>query len=78
MVKKWCRSRDLNPDERNSLPPQDSVSTMFHHFGVNSNHLKRPGRDDLPLVAFLLTPGALFCQHENKTGSIPMLGGLLR
>ncbi len=24
----WCRSRDLNPDERNSLPPQDSVSTI--------------------------------------------------
>lgn len=32
----WCRSRDLNPDERNSLPPQDSVSTKFHHFGIDS------------------------------------------
>ena len=30
----WCRSRDLNPDERSSLPPQDSVSTRFHHFGT--------------------------------------------
>ena len=30
----WCRSRDLNPDGRGPLPPQDSVSTKFHHFGI--------------------------------------------
>jgi hypothetical protein len=30
----WCRSRDLNPDGFCPLPPQDSVSTRFHHFGI--------------------------------------------
>jgi hypothetical protein len=30
----WCRSRDLNPDGCCPLPPQDSVSTKFHHFGI--------------------------------------------
>ena len=30
----WCRSRDLNPDGLCPLPPQDSVSTRFHHFGI--------------------------------------------
>ncbi len=30
----WCRRRDLNPHGRNPLPPQDSVSTSFHHFGI--------------------------------------------
>ena len=30
----WCRSRDLNPDGFCPLPPQDSVSTIFHHFGI--------------------------------------------
>jgi hypothetical protein len=31
---KWCRRRDLNPHGRSPLPPQDSVSTRFHHFGT--------------------------------------------
>jgi len=31
----WCRSRDLNPDGLWPLPPQDSVSTKFHHFGTS-------------------------------------------
>ena len=30
----WCRRRDLNPHTRKALPPQDSVSTKFHHFGT--------------------------------------------
>ena len=30
----WCRRRDLNPNGHNPLPPQDSVSTRFHHFGT--------------------------------------------
>ena len=30
----WCRRRDLNPHGRSPLPPQDSVSTRFHHFGT--------------------------------------------
>ena len=29
----WCRRRDSNPHERSSPPPQDGVSTRFHHFG---------------------------------------------
>ena len=46
----WCRSRDLNPDGRKPLPPQDSVSTMFHHFGIP------------PEPSFF----RLFCQHKNQ------------
>ncbi len=34
----WCRRRDLNPHGRNPLPPQDSVSTRFHHFGTVASH----------------------------------------
>ena len=30
----WCRRPDLNRHGRNPLPPQDSVSTKFHHFGT--------------------------------------------
>gem|GEM_PF-4321407 len=68
--KKWCRSRDLNPDERNSLPPQDSVSTMFHHFGIFRD---RGERIRLPIAALsiLLTPGGRVCQHENHDRSNP-------
>ena len=36
----WCRRRDSNPHERSSPPPQDGVSTRFHHFG-NSFEPKR-------------------------------------
>ena len=30
----WCRRPDLNRHGRKPLPPQDSVSTKFHHFGT--------------------------------------------
>ena len=30
----WCRRPDLNRHGCNPLPPQDSVSTKFHHFGI--------------------------------------------
>gem|GEM_PF-6059000 len=30
----WCRRPDLNRHGRGPLPPQDSVSTKFHHFGT--------------------------------------------
>ncbi len=31
----WCRRPDLNRHGRSPLPPQDSVSTKFHHFGMD-------------------------------------------
>ena len=35
----WCGRRDLNPHGFCPLPPQDSVSTNFHHFRTASGHL---------------------------------------
>jgi hypothetical protein len=63
---KWCRSRDLNPDERNSLPPQDSVSTNFHHFGILYVISSEPIRLLLPFL-ILLTSGMQVCQYENRS-----------
>ena len=34
-LSKWCRRRDLNPHGRRPPPPQDGVSTKFHHFGTD-------------------------------------------
>jgi len=31
---RWCRRPDLNRHGFWPLPPQDSVSTKFHHFGI--------------------------------------------
>jgi hypothetical protein len=33
----WCRRPDLNRHGFWPLPPQDSVSTKFHHFGTFEN-----------------------------------------
>ena len=52
---KWCRRRDSNPHTRKALPPQDSVSTKFHHFGTGISHIKtflRPRRSEPELHLF--------------------------
>ena len=58
----WCRSRDLNPDERNSLPPQDSVSTIST---TSAFCIGQAANRSGPYCRFPLTSGASFCQHEN-------------
>jgi len=35
IYKSECRRPDLNRHGRGPLPPQDSVSTKFHHFGID-------------------------------------------
>jgi hypothetical protein len=61
-AKIWCRGRDLNPHGRGPLPPQDSVSTRFHHLGlctkcVTPTSFRRPKCCRLSAPAALWVPG---------------------
>jgi len=60
----WCRRRDSNPHERSSPPPQDGVSTRFHHFGTLSFFL-RP-----PVNGPHLPEGGAGCTGPGWTGAI--------
>ena len=47
----WCRSRDLNPDGRNPLPPQDSVSTNSTTSALNAIFTCSPAPREVVPVA---------------------------
>ena len=56
----WCRRRDSNSQQLSPLPPQDSVSTNFHHDGflsLNFSEAGLPSQTDSNLL--------------RKTSSIP-------
>ena len=54
----WCGRGDLNPHGFCPLPPQDSVSTKFHHFRTQ---------------LLLLTARATFARRHQRAeeGSLP-------
>jgi hypothetical protein len=64
LLKIWCRRPDLNRHGRGPLPPQDSVSTKFHHFGTLVHIAKQKNVSPTSEPAGIPAPAGTAAQAE--------------
>ena len=54
-IRQWCRWRDLNPHERGSLPPQDSVSAGSTTSAYGADAKKPFGNSQLRISKLIIS-----------------------